>query len=341
MKKIFASLLMTGLVSSVLTTGAQAADKTELVIYSPHGIELLTEIEKKFEEANPEIDLVINDIGGAEAKERIIAEKENPQANILYGGPSSFFYTLKNEGVLVPYAPKWGENVDATYVEEEKAFSVPMVSPTTFGINTEAGVEMPKSWLELADEKYQGKIITAMPSSSAYSTCLSVIAYMFDEKGTLDTEGKEWFEKFSSNIMESAKGDIQRDKLAKNTDGAAVSMFVVPTWENYIKQGDKLAYNLEAEEGIIEIKDCLAIIAGTEKDEAKLKAAQAFIDFAGSTETQLFLADEFNRVPTDPKAKEQAKAEWMKKEYKVIDIDWKKMTEKQDAYLDQIFNQWL
>lgn len=341
MKKFVSSMLLTALISNTFLNIASAEEKTKLVIYSPHGMELITEMEKQFEEANPTVDVIMTDIGGAEAKERIIAEKENPQANILYGGPSSFFYQLKNEEVLVPYEPAWAGNVDESNIGEDFAFSSPMVSPTTFGINSEAGVEMPQSWFDLADEKYAGSIITAMPSSAAYSTCLSAIAYMFDEKGTLDTDGKEWFENFAANIMESAKGDIQRDKLANNTDGAAVSMFVIPTWENYIKDGDTLEYNMNPEEGLVEIKDCIGIIAGTEKDEAKLAAAQAFIDFAGSYETQLFLADEFNRVPTDAKAKQDAKAEWMSEEYKAIEIDWKKMTENQENYLDLIFNQWL
>ncbi|UUX33385.1 extracellular solute-binding protein [Fundicoccus culcitae] len=341
MKK-FAKFLSVAALSMSLFAGqsVSAQETTDIIVYSPHGIELLTEIKNKFEAENEGINVIIQDIGGAEALQRIIAEAQNPQANILYGGPTSYFYNLKNQDLLVPYEVAWAENVDASYIGEDNAFAVPMVSPTTFGINTESGVEMPTSWLELADEKYNDSIITASAGSAATSTSLAVIASKFDAEGTLDTEGKAWFEAFNENVIERPAGDIQKDKIMNNTDGAAVSLFVIPTWENYIAEGGPLEYSLTPEEGIIEIQDAAAIIAGTEQDEAKLAASQAFMDFIGSYDTQLFLADTFNRVPTDPQARQDTSKEWMSQEYEVFPVDWIELTDNYDEYMDKIYNEW-
>ena len=43
--------------ASILLTGCSSDNKTKLVIYSPHGKEMLSEFEKQFESAHPDIDV--------------------------------------------------------------------------------------------------------------------------------------------------------------------------------------------------------------------------------------------------------------------------------------------
>jgi len=65
--------------------------------------------------------------------------------------------------------------------------------------------------------------------------------------------------------------------------------------------------------------------------------AEAFIEFAGSKEVQLRLANEFDRMPTNREAVEEG-PEWMKSmDYKVMDVNWKRLVEKQSEWM-QYFN---
>src|SRR5688572_7282856 len=57
-----------------------AGSKTTLIVYSPHGKELLGEFEKRFEAQNPNIDVRWLDMGSQNALDRVRSEKANPQA---------------------------------------------------------------------------------------------------------------------------------------------------------------------------------------------------------------------------------------------------------------------
>ncbi len=65
--------------------GCASDDRTPLVVYSPHGKEMLTEYESLFEAAHPEVNVQWIDMGGQDAYDRIRTEKANPAASIWWG----------------------------------------------------------------------------------------------------------------------------------------------------------------------------------------------------------------------------------------------------------------
>ena len=75
--------------------------KTTLIVYSPHGKELLTEFEKRFEAQNPNIDVRWLDMGSQDALDRVRSEKANPQADIWWGAPSTMFSQAEKEGLHI------------------------------------------------------------------------------------------------------------------------------------------------------------------------------------------------------------------------------------------------
>ena len=50
-----------------------------LIIYSPHGKELLTYFENRFEEKFPQVNVEWLDMGSQDVLDRLRSEKENPQ----------------------------------------------------------------------------------------------------------------------------------------------------------------------------------------------------------------------------------------------------------------------
>ena len=87
--------------------------KTTLIVYSPHGKELLGEFEKKFESANPSVDVRWLDMGSQDVLDRVRSEKANPQADVWWGAPSTMFSQAEKEGLLDPFKPSWADQVDA------------------------------------------------------------------------------------------------------------------------------------------------------------------------------------------------------------------------------------
>ena len=76
--------------------------KTPLVIYSPHGRDLLTLFEQRFETEHPTVDVRWLDMGSQEALDRVRSERANPQADVWFGGPASLFATAARESLLAP-----------------------------------------------------------------------------------------------------------------------------------------------------------------------------------------------------------------------------------------------
>jgi iron(III) transport system substrate-binding protein len=92
-------------VASAVMFGSCGKDtgKKKLVIYSPHGKEMLTEFEKSFEAANPDTDIQWLDMGSQEVYDRVRTEKANPLADIWWGAPATMFMRAEKEGFLEKY----------------------------------------------------------------------------------------------------------------------------------------------------------------------------------------------------------------------------------------------
>ena len=68
-----------------LLAACSSDNRKVLIVYSPHGKELLEYFEKAFEKAHPDIDVQWVDMGSQEVLERVRAEKPNPQADVWFG----------------------------------------------------------------------------------------------------------------------------------------------------------------------------------------------------------------------------------------------------------------
>src|ERR1043166_4066817 len=66
--------------------------RTPLVIYSPHGRDLLTLFETRFEALHPDIDVRWLDMGSQDVYDRVRSERANPQADIWFGMPIGYVF---------------------------------------------------------------------------------------------------------------------------------------------------------------------------------------------------------------------------------------------------------
>ena len=62
-----------------------------LIVYSPHGRDLLSYFAREFEAANPGVSVQYLDMGSQEILDRLRSERVNPQADVWWGAPSGMF----------------------------------------------------------------------------------------------------------------------------------------------------------------------------------------------------------------------------------------------------------
>src|SRR5947199_6158621 len=94
---------------ALVVTGCSSDGRTPLVIYSPHGRDLLTLLERRFEQLHPGVDGRWLDMGSQEVYDRVRSERANPQAGVWFGGPATIFAHGAADGLLAPYRPRWAD----------------------------------------------------------------------------------------------------------------------------------------------------------------------------------------------------------------------------------------
>jgi len=148
------------------------AQKTELLVYTALETDQLKAYEESFNKMYPDIALkfVRDSTGVVTAK--LLAEKANPQADAIIGLAASSMEIFKADGMLVPYAPKGVEKLNARFVDASKPprWVGQDVWAATVCYNTvegqKKGVPKPETWKDLTKPAYKGQVVMPNPASS-------------------------------------------------------------------------------------------------------------------------------------------------------------------------------
>ena len=115
MRKVLLAPLATALMAALSFT---ATADTELTVYTAVEAEDLKRYADTFNEDHPDIKVnwVRDSTGIVTAK--LLAEKNNPQADVVWGLAATSLLLLKSEGMLEPYAPKGVDLLDAKFIDK-------------------------------------------------------------------------------------------------------------------------------------------------------------------------------------------------------------------------------
>ena len=169
---VASALAVAGTAFGLLASGPAVAQKTELLVYTALETDQIKAYEDGFKKAYPNIDIkwVRDSTGIITAK--ILAEKANPQADVVMGLAASSLVLFDVEGMLLPYAPK---NLGAISPQYRDAKDPPAwfgmdVWGATVCFNTveaaKQGLPKPETWKDLTKPIYKGKIVMPNPASS-------------------------------------------------------------------------------------------------------------------------------------------------------------------------------
>jgi iron(III) transport system substrate-binding protein len=156
----------------VAVAAGESAQKTQLTVYTALETDQIKAYEAGFAKQNPNIELkwVRDSTGVITAK--LLAEKANPQADVVMGVAASSLALLDTQGMLVPYAPI---NLDAIMASYRDKKSPPAwwgmdVWGATICFNTveaqKKGIPKPETWKDLTKPVYKGQIVMPNPASS-------------------------------------------------------------------------------------------------------------------------------------------------------------------------------
>ena len=168
-----------------------------LVIYSPHDPNPLEAGVSMFMDAYPNINVEFLSIPTGEAIQRIAAESENPQCDVLWGGGAD---TLAGQTDLFqPFVSVYDDVIGDAYKDANDMWIGESPLPMVFIYNKTLidEADVPKTWADLANPELKGKIAYANPakSGSAYTQ----LCTMLFSQPSLD-EGWALVDKFIENL---------------------------------------------------------------------------------------------------------------------------------------------
>ena len=166
-----ASLATAAALFAVLPLSA-LAQKTTLLVYTALETDQIKAYQEGFNKVNPDIELkfVRDSTGVITAK--LLAEKANPQADVVIGTSASSLAVFDNEGMLMPYAPKGLEKISPQYRDPKNppAWVGMDVYGAAICFNTveaaKLGLPKPETWKDLTKPVYKGKVVMPHPASS-------------------------------------------------------------------------------------------------------------------------------------------------------------------------------
>lgn len=352
MKKRIAGILMAGI--AVALSGCTAAPKAESVvpkesvaptesaapteekvvledkitIYSTHPEDLLEFVATEFEkESGVKVEFI--NLKG-ELAEKVIAEKENPQADIMYGGASSVYIEMEQFDVFEKTNPSWGSDLDELFKDDEGLWYGTIQTPVMMFYNSEmlSPEDAPKDWSDLTRKAFENQLVFRDGGSSSAKAMYASLLYQYDKEGKLE-EGWDFMKALDKNTKKYySSGSLQFQAVGRAE--ASVSFAVLSSIIDNKENGLPLEI-VDATSGSPVITDGVAVIKGAKH----INAATAFLEFVGSPEMQTKIATEFDRMPTLESALE-ASPLWMSEmKYKVMDVDWDVLSEKQSDWMQK------
>lgn len=315
------------LVLIVALLGGCGDGRTPLVLYSPHGRDLLTLVETTFEQMHPEIDVRWLDMGSQEVYDRIRSEAANPQADIWFGGPDTIFARGAAEGLLAAYTPEWASHLPAESRGADQLYfglyeAVPILVYNSDAVTTQ---EAPHDWEDLLDERWHHQLIIRDPlASGTMRTAFGhVVARSIAATGSPDS-GFDWLRRLDAQTKEYVVNPALLFEKLTRQEGL-VSIWELTDLLFLQQRGAPLDYHFPTS-GTPVIDDSIGLVQGARHPVE----AQAFIDWIGSRDALLLTAREAFRLPARTDLPTSELPAWAKEARQQIvrsEVDWDLMAE--------------
>ena len=285
------------LITSLSLSGCQKSSNQELRIYSIIHDEETEALTKLFTEKTG-IPVSYLRATTGELVNRVITEKDNPQADILLGGASSYHIQAAKEGALENYASPLAKNLPSYAIASDNSWTGFCVLTLGIGVNEKRFAEkfpeipLPSSWDDLLNPAFKGEIVMTNPvaSSTGYLFVQNQLQRLGDEKGW------EYLLALTKNVGQFPDSGSAPAKLLGSGE-YAIGVSYLHALAKYNAQG----FNVKpiAPPKSVGDVDCISILKNTKN----LVPAKKFVDFMLSPEAQSLMSSLTYTTPVNPEAK--------------------------------------
>lgn len=317
---VMSTLMAAGCVSSVpeeedssaktseSTSSGEAADSVSvdpssitdtINVYTALEDDIIEAYLTSFREQYPNITINITRDSTGTIISKLIAEKDDPVADVVWGTAVTSLLTLDDYDLIQPYDPEGVDRILSQFkdVETPARWVGIDVPETAFLVNKaeceRLGVDVPESYADLIKPEYEGHIAMSDPTSSGTGLFIinGMLQMMATEKGDY-TAGWEYLDAFDKNVIEyTPSGSKPAKMVAAGEALIGLSMgyrCVTLAQENpecvVVFPSEGSAWDVEA--------NCLI-----KKSEVK-DAAKVFLDWAISDEAMESYQEEYPIIAT-------------------------------------------
>ena len=222
-------------------------------------------------------------LGTGEAMKRIATEKANPQADIFWSGDVAVLAAAKDN--FMAYDSPEAKGLPQGYVAQDRRWTATNTHLMILMVNTNLvkARDMPKSWADILDPKWKGKIVMANPlkSGSAYAQIYGIYKlYGWNGLARLIN---------NANILDSSslvyKGTAEGEFAIGITMEYAAYL--------YVAGGSDAVKIVYPADGVISSPEGAAIVAGAKHE----KEAKTFFDYLISKEVVSEIYAKYYRRP--------------------------------------------
>lgn len=308
--------------------------RTPLVVYSPHGKDLLQYYEQAFEQSHPAVDVQWVDMGSQDVLDRLRSERANPQADVWFGAPAETFARAAKEGLLEPYRPTWSAQVPNESHDAQDRWYGTYLTPEVIAYNSQvvAAADAPKDWDDVLDPKWKGKIILRdpIPSGSMRAIFGGIILRELKRTGST-VAGFDWLRRLDANTKEYVISPTMLYQKLGQREGV-LSLYDMPDIET-LRQTTKypIASQIPSS-GTPLLVEGIGIVRGTKHADL----AKEFYEFVTTPKALRVAAEKFVRMPARPDIPNDSLPDWIRQaraQIRPMPLDQRLLADSLDSWM--------
>jgi len=326
---VIALLTISLLVLSCGSSGTKGSKS--LLIYTPHGPDLLKDFIGRYKKIHPDVDVTFLDMGSRQVLERLRTERNRPQADLWWGAAHTTFQIAADENLLAPYRPTWADNVPDSARDPQNRWFGTYETPEVIVYNSELvkAEDAPKDWDDVLDVRWRDKVLirTPLPSDTMRAIFGAMIWRFYKETNSPDG-GYDWLRRLDANVHEyTADGTLLMQKLVRGE--GLISLWDMPDVRLYRdKKNFKVAYVIPAS-GTPVVTDGIAIVRGAPHEEE----ARRFYEFVATPENLAYAAQNYYRIPARTDIDRTQLPAWMNEPFTRMPLDWELLRKEGNEWL--------
>jgi iron(III) transport system substrate-binding protein len=328
---LIALVLLSFLVLPLACRSSGTSEGKSLLIYTPHGQDLLKDFVGRYKQAHPEVNVQFLDMGSREVLARLRAERNRPQADLWWGAAHMTFQTAAEENLLAPYRPTWADKVPESERDPQDRWYGTYETPQVIVYNSELvrAEDAPQDWDEVLDAKWRDKVLIRNPiPSDSMRVIFGAMIWRSYKETNSPAGGYDWLRRLDANVHEyTADPTLLMQKLARGE--GLISLWSMPDiWLYREKKNLKLAYVIP-KSGTPVITDAIAIVKGAPHEEE----ARRFYEFVNTPENLIYAARNYYRIPARTDLDRSQLPAWMNEPFTRMPLDWELLRKESNEWL--------